>query len=377
MSPRRLATLATVLTLQLVTACGGGGGGADVADQPGASPVTATPTAPVSAGGGGAGTPASPAEPAPPTLPTGPDLGARTAAVLATVADADNACGAIQPFYWEIGDHSGRIVGGSVGFTPAGARIRETTTMRYASATKWLYAAYVAQLRGGVLQPWDARMLSMRSGYVDFAGCRASQTVDGCLAWQDNDRQTPAADGAFYYGGGHMQKHASLIGLGELDAAGLASAWRAMLGQDLAIGMLQARPGGGAMGTPATYAAFLRKLLSGELVLGAMLGDDAVCASVGGCAAGEALYSPAPARETWHYGYGHWVEDDAAAGDGAFSSAGAFGFYPWIDAARTQYGIVAREVANGSGDEEGIGAGEASARCGRLIRRAWASGVAA
>jgi hypothetical protein len=361
----------------LMVACGGGGG-SDAAAVPDVKPATGSPapTAPPSAPAPPAADGGAQPERQPPAADPPPDLGARTAAVLATVADTGNACGAIRPFYWEIGDHGGRMLGGSAGTTPAGARIRDTTTMRYASATKWLYAAYVAQRRGGVLAPWDARMLSMRAGYVDFAGCLASQTVDACLAWQDNDRQRPEADGAFFYGGGHMQKHASLIGLGHLDADGLAAAWRAVLGEDLAIGMLQARPGGGAVGTPATYAAFLRKLLGGELALGAMLGDDPACASVERCAAGEALYSPAPARETWHYSYGHWVEDDRVAGDGAFSSAGAFGFYPWIDAARTQYGIVAREVANASGEDEGIGAGEASARCGRLIRLAWASGVA-
>jgi len=28
------------------------------------------------------------------------------------------------------------------------------------------------------------------------------------------------------------------------------------------------------------------------------------------------------------YAIGYWVEDDATYGDGAFSSAGSFGFYP-------------------------------------------------
>ena len=54
--------------------------------------------------------------------------------------------------------------------------------------------------------------------------------------------------------------------------------------------------------------------------------------------------------------------------DGAVSSAGAFGFYPWLNQARDTYGILARK------DEAGTGF--ASVRCGRLIRKAWETGVA-
>ena len=63
-------------------------------------------------------------------------------------------------------------------------------------------------------------------------------------------------------------------------------------------------------------------------------------------------------------------EDDSDVGDGAFSSPGAYGFYPWVDAERSFYGVLAREVpATG-----GIGYG--SAVCGRAIRKAWLTGVA-
>ena len=60
--------------------------------------------------------------------------------------------------------------------------------------------------------------------------------------------------------------------------------------------------------------------------------------------------------------------DDPTVGDGAFSSAGSFGFYPWIDAGKTYYGIVARSVSAGSGVD--------SVMCGRLIRKAWETAVA-
>jgi hypothetical protein len=71
--------------------------------------------------------------------------------------------------------------------------------------------------------------------------------------------------------------------------------------------------------------------------------------------------------ESWHYSIGHWVEDDPKVGDGAFSSPGAFGFYPWIDASKTYYGVVARAEAPGALE---------SVYCGRLIRKAWVTGGA-
>ena len=62
------------------------------------------------------------------------------------------------------------------------------------------------------------------------------------------------------------------------------------------------------------------------------------------------------------------MEDDPVVGDGAFSSPGAFGFYPWIDASKTYYGVLARQGAAGTGVD--------SVNCGRLIRKAWVTGVA-
>ena len=38
-----------------------------------------------------------------------------------------------------------------------------------------------------------------------------------------------------------------------------------------------------------------------------------------------------------HSALGHWVEED-----GAYSSPGLYGFYPWIDHAQAWYGVIAR-----------------------------------
>jgi hypothetical protein len=286
------------------------------------------------------------------------------AAAAATAQSSVNACAAARPFYWEIGTAAGPVRGGSVG----GNRITAGTVLPYASASKWLYSAYVVQRTRGVLTHADVQMLTLRSGYTRFTGCQPGQTVDACLASSGNGRYSAGTDGRFSYGGGHFQKHASLNGLGAKTGPGLAAALKAQLGSDLAIGFSRAQPAGGAYGTPRAYAGFLRKMLGGELRLGAMLGSRSVCANPGACDSGEALSSPLPAEDRWRYSLGHWVESDPETGDGAFSSAGAFGFYPWIDASRSSYGIVARVAPNG--------AWRASAQCGRLIRQAWATGVA-
>lgn len=374
MPVRRLTPIST-LTLSLALAACGGGGGGDIAT---ATASTSGTAATVSAGPGA--TPDS-GSAAPAALAAGAviDADQRTRAANATANSAANACAGVRPFYWEIGSADGALASGSTGRAGNGRAVTADTPMRFASATKWLYAGFVAQRRSGQLQEWDERMLTMRSGYTHFAGCQAGQPVDGCLAWHDNDQYDAEADGHFYYGGAHMQKHASLMGLGSLDAAGLAAAMREALGSEVNIGMAQARPAGGATGTPGSYARFLRKLARGDLALASLLGRAAVCASPQRCPQGEALSGPAPTEERWHYSLGHWVENDPAAGDGAFSSPGAFGFYPWVSADHKLYGMLARDVGTadaGSADESAEGAGMASARCGRLIRRAWVSGVA-
>lgn len=331
----------------LLTACGGGGGAAVETETAAPAPVSPPASAPAPSAA----------------------LQARIEAATATAASETNDCADIRPFYWEIGDGKAALASGSILHAGSTRGFTSDTTITLASATKWLYAAYVVQRRAGQLEPTDTDMLTMRSGYVGFAGCRDGQTVDDCLAWQNNAAFDPSSAGHFHYNGGHMLKHASQIGLGAMNGPLLAQEMRRVLGADLDFGMVQAQPSGGATGTSAMYSRFLRKLLTGELALGAQLGRSAVCASVENCG-GEAIYSPGPVGQTWHYSLGHWVEDDPIVGDGSFSSPGAFGFYPWIARDRSLYGVIARE-ATPTGSVDGTGAGLASASCGRLLRRAW------
>lgn len=301
----------------------------------------------------------------------GPDLATRAAAAAATAASAGNACAPIRPFYWEIGDKTQRLAAGSVAAANGLGTVDEATVMNIASATKWLYGAYVVERRGGALTDEDLRHLTFRSGYTSFpiSGCTPSDTVASCVARDNNGVLTPQHVDRFFYNGGHMQKHGSLpapgMGLGALGNAALAAELRRVLGSEIGLSFTQPQLAGGARLAARDYALFLRKLLGGQLKLGALLGAAAVCTNPLTCAT--ALHTPVPAAQSFHYSIGHWVEDDPAA-DGALSSAGAFGFYPWLDAARRHYGIVARVDMAGGGSDSQV--------CGALIRRAWHTGVA-
>ena len=302
-------------------------------------------------------------------------LAARITAATATAQSAGNACAYIQPFYWEVGDATQRLGAGSVPDTST-PTYTGATVMAIASASKWLYGAHVVQLRQGQLTDADIKFLTFRSGYTSFSRCTADQTVDDCVAYQQNGVHSDATDGVFAYGGGHMENHASQNGLGPLDNAGLAAAIHTQLGSDIEIIYTQPQLAGGVATSADHYAVFLRKLLAGQLMMSSALGTHAVCTNPATCT--EARNAPVPETESYHYSIGHWVEDDPVHGDGAFSSAGAFGFYPWIDAGKTWYGIVARKDTSGStpGDPDAGGQGFASALCGQQIRKAWITAVA-
>lgn len=334
------ATLAVAALTALTAGCGGSDGG-DAPPAPAPAPTTGSPGQGIS------------------------DAQREQAARL--TASNNAACTAVAPFYWEVGDRSAARASGSVNRAGDPTVYTADTTMALASATKWLFGAYVVELRAGVPSADEVRFLNFRSGYTNFSICLPGQTVDGCLATPaSNGAYSAATDGRFYYDGGHMQKLASLVGLGNLNNGALATEMRSLLGDDVAISFSQPQLAGGAQSTPADYARFLRKMLDGRLKMGALLGSNAVCTNPDTCP--NALATPVPRTESWNYSLGHWVEADPVVGDGAFNSAGAFGFYPWIDATRTWYGVLARQAAPGSGNE--------SANCGRLIRKAWVTGAA-
>lgn len=285
-------------------------------------------------------------------------------------------CVSVQPFYWEIGDGNGPLGGG--GAPTSQTAYDRDTSMLIASASKWWFGAYLAELRNGQLDEPDLRAARMQSGYHRFSytAClrtlpaeQAAVTVSECQQAAGNDTFTPADVGRFHYDSAHFQKHASIdLGLGENNNVQLADSVGAMLGMDVDFVYNSPQLAAGGVSSVSRYALFLQKLIRHDLKLGSMLGSQAVCTHVGGdCPTSN--FTPIPGREAWHYSIGHWVEDDPNLGDGAFSSPGAFGFYPWIGADREQYGILARYDVRAT-------AYVASYSCGRLIRRAFETAAA-
>jgi len=261
-------------------------------------------------------------------------------------------------YYWEIGDATGTLASGSVG----GENVTASKMMSIASSSKWLYSSYVVQKVG--VRAADVPFLNFTSGYSKFFPplCKDTDTVGTCL--EGHDTQDPATIGRFAYESGHMQHSAAFaMGLADKDNTSLTTEILAQIGSS---GFFYTQPmlAGGMAGSANDYSAFLRRILKGELAMRSALGSHKVCTNPKTCTTAE--HTPIPENESWSYSLGHWVEDDSTYGDGAFSSAGALGFYPWIDKTRTYYGILARQSGFGESDS-----GYHSAQCGRLIRQAW------
>ena len=285
----------------------------------------------------------------------------------AATANAAASCKKASPFYWEIGDRDSPLASGSVG----GARYEAGTDMSIASSSKWVFGAYASQVRKNEFTSEDLAALTMRAGYTSLSvtacadyqpASKSTQTVEQCFVAGQNDTVSAGDVGKFHYDGGHFQYAATeLFGLRGLTKGELSERVSAVLGVPLTYSSPQIA--GGIRTTPATFGAFLRRILEGDLHMYSALGKHAICTNPSACP-DEATFTPVSRSERWHYSIGHWVEDDPEVGDGAFSSPGAMGFYPWIDASRTWYGVLAREsyVA---------GAYDVSIDCGRTIRRAW------
>lgn len=298
----------------------------------------------------------------------------RTLAAQQTVK-SNPACTTLNNFYWEIGDRYKRLASGSRGLLPPSA----STQMAIYSAGKWMHAAYAFQLRSGNLSPADIRALNMTAGYTAQGQCTGQPTVGTCQLTLS--KLDPTAVGKFSYGPGHFQYQATKsLGLGGDGNQQLAAELVSRLGGGFKLSYTAPQLAGGARSSAADYAIFLRRILDGQLMLGA-LGANAVCTYTGASdpATGRkhcdsALNSPAAdpkagLAEAMDYSLGHWVENDPVTGDGAFSSPGAAGFYPWIDAGRTYYGILARSQLTGTSSANSV-------KCGRLIRKAWLTGQA-
>lgn len=287
-------------------------------------------------------------------------------------AQTSASCTGLGNFYWEIGNGAGPLYG----FT-RGSGVSATTVMPIASASKWLYAGAYVQSRGYAnLTPDEKKRLNFTSGYVDenttLCG-DAGTTVSECYgpAYKSVSYR-PLQNGRYFYNGGHMQKLA-LDDIGARKGTGLASVmdWvNNRLGTTLPESDSDVAPAGGFSGSAAHYRLFLTKLINNQYELSSKLTVDSVPAWQGGP---NVSFTPWSGPGQAYYGLGHWIEGETVNGVWTVtghSSPGAFGFYPWVNAARTRYMLLARSRQL-FGDEEG----EKSRACAQVIRKAYELGV--
>ncbi len=283
-------------------------------------------------------------------------LNDRITAAHTTAREAEE-CKAIQPFYYELGNKNHAILGDSIGVDAPDA----FTEMDIASASKWIMGAYTVQKLQGKLSASTIQLLNFSSGYDQFKKCGQTQTVEDCQSFGTNGNQSAENIGKFNYNGGHLQKLGVVMGLGSYDAISLGNEMSSVLGFNVKYFSPQLA---GAVETSANeYAKFLRSIMNNDLLMGRFLGKHAICASPSFCPQA-AVGSPIASDLDYDYSLSHWVENDAKKGDGAFSSAGAFGFYPWVNKNKNFYGIIARK-------QVGAGAGQKSMLCGQKIRSAF------
>ncbi|MBU8899621.1 hypothetical protein KRR26_28825 [Corallococcus sp. M34] len=275
-------------------------------------------------------------------------------------------------------------MGGSVGLVAPGAG----TEMNIASASKWLYGAYVLEVLQGQLRPGvDVPFLNLTSttpvldASASSACKSALSTVRACGKTAGIEepliQYVPEPPTRFYYHPGHFEAHADFaMGMGFFDGASLALAFQGRL--PLSLSFVSVNLAGGAKTSASEYAKFLRALMRDELKLGPLLGTHSTCATA---ACGNTGYSPWFATEPAHYSLAHWVEpDEGTPWSGGFSSAGLFGFYPWIAKDKGTYLIVAGEHLLGVLGQSRTTPAEETASgkavlCGRLIKKAYYTGV--
>ncbi len=330
----------------------------------------------------------------------------RIDAVNETIA-SNAVCSNLKDFYWEIGNKDG-VLGsgahGSIKGNQSAITNFKAKPMEIASSSKWLFSAYVVEKLNGSLDAVnDVRSLNFSSPFTAFElgdSCKAAtwtkpaETIQACNDRLNNISATKAADKGtaygFFYAPGHMEWRADNR---NTDAAGLGLDGSAVqlgqqIGQVLGLSSLTyvnvGLAGGGSL-APNDYSLFLRKLLGHELKLGAMLGEYSVCTLEDHNRYGlKCKYSTdIPAESTiWseyinpRYALGHWVEDDRPLyGDGAFSSPGVYGFYPWIEKNQENYGMIAIQQTLLQQYSTEKKTGGTSVTCGRMIRQAWETGA--
>lgn len=286
-------------------------------------------------------------------------------------ANSSPDCTGLGDFYWEVGTGTAK----SFGFS-RGTSVTETSVMPLASSSKWLYASAYVQSKGYLnLSADEKKRLNFTSGFLEGADATcgdAGTTVSACYGSSyKNVAYNSLQDGNFYYDGGHLQKLA-LDDMPSRTGTGVASVvdWlNNQLGTSLPQSPSAVAVAGGFWGSAAQYRVFLQKLLTNQYAMSVRLNADAVPAYPGGPGV---TYTPWQTGQAY-YGLGHWLERESVNGTWTVtghSSPGMFGFYPWVEAGKSQYMILARVRTNTTGGE-----GEFSRVCAHKVLTAYTSGV--
>lgn len=288
-----------------------------------------------------------------------PSESQKEAAVL--TAKHHPSCKKIHPFYFEIGDANSVIVSGATG----NGSIKAETELQIASASKWLFSSYVIQKLDGNLSSSIINGLNFTSGFSEFSSCLGYMFVGRCFTGVTEFNASHV--NKFSYGGGHMQKIAAVdLKLGNMTKSGLGKELNDYLGSDVELSFSIPQPAGGIKMSARSYATFLKKILNQELLAAKFLDTNLVCTSRTNCK--DSVSTPIPNSESWQYGLGHWVESDPKMGDNAYSSPGAFGFYPWISSDKKFYGVLSRHKMHEYAYWDSV-------VCGRNIRKAFLTGI--
>ena len=342
----------------ILAACGGGS-----SDSSGSSNNTST---------SGTANTFTQADSTPQSGTTAPNyIKAIAAARQAAATDPLCAVSTLGDFYWEIGGASGNVP--IVSHSEGGGTVTATTNFNIASASKFVFGAYVLEKKGiNAVRNDPSLFAGMRfmSGYTGFSedACAGTTTVGACFQKGGATQVDPNTVGKFDYDGGHDQKLTAIdLGMYNDTARQIDQEYQATLGLSSGFHMAALDPimAGGLFASATDYAQFLRRVMNQQLVIGQHLGEDAVCADPWTCPM-QVAYSPIIAlHEPWKYSYNHWVESQYGNGTvDAYSSPGKWGFYPWITPDRKYYGIVSRHDT--SPDSYAV-----SVKCGRQIRKAF------
>lgn len=296
-------------------------------------------------------------------------------------------CKGTQPFYWEVGNTNELLASGSYGQSDAKFNIDLSPRQQsyVGSAGAWFASAWLiekAMEKQKHLTSEQIDLLRMRSPYTTplSSGCANSLTIKSCFGNLGGYRKAeanPPDEYPFYFGPAHLQKLAMDLGLGSSFASHLRQEILETFGREnyYYASYETARLFDGLRMSPEGYARFLRDTMAGKNHMSELLGTHSGCAYNAGDCKNDVIYAGAPPDKRWRYSLGHWVETDTTRGKGAFSAFSMDGYYVWISADKTLYGIVAPMRPPNQLKNEKEDLRYRVIDCGRAIREAYISGI--